>query len=85
MIANALTALRLLLIGPLVWGIARPGALAVGGLLACVLAGIASDFFDGKAARRYGTLDTAASRNLISHAGHWSGFLRNSKIFVAEI
>lgn len=55
MIANALTALRLLLIGPVVWGITCPGDLAAGGLLACVLAGIATDFFDGKAARRYGS------------------------------
>lgn len=55
MIANTLTALRLVLAVPVAWGIARPGTLPAGALLGCVFVAIASDLLDGFAARKTGT------------------------------
>jgi phosphatidylglycerophosphate synthase len=55
MIANALTAVRLVLAVPVAWGIARPGTLPPGAILGCVLIAMATDLLDGIVARRYGT------------------------------
>lgn len=55
MMANVLTALRLMLAAPVAWGIAIPGTLPTGGLLACVFIAIASDVLDGIVARKTGT------------------------------
>lgn len=62
MIANALTALRLLLVLPVAWACASPGLLPPPLLLALVVVAIASDYFDGKLARRFGT---ASSRGML--------------------
>lgn len=66
MIANALTAVRLVLAVPVAWGIARPGTLPPGAILACVLTAIATDLLDGIVARRYGT--ASAGGRLYDHA-----------------
>lgn len=55
MIANALTALRLLLAIPVAWACASPGLLAPPLLLTLVALAVASDYFDGRLARRFGT------------------------------
>lgn len=62
MIANALTALRLLLALPVAWACASPGLLPPPLLLALVVVALASDYFDGKLARRFGT---ASSRGML--------------------
>ncbi len=59
MIANALTALRLLLAVPVTLGLARPELLAPEWLLSCIVVAIASDFLDGAVARRMGTASPA--------------------------
>lgn len=66
MIANTLTALRLVLAVPVAWGIARPGTLPAGAILGCVLAAIATDVLDGIVARRSGT--ASAAGRLYDHA-----------------
>ncbi|MEX0618448.1 MAG: CDP-alcohol phosphatidyltransferase family protein [Pseudohongiellaceae bacterium] len=59
MIANALTALRLLLIGPVTAAFARPELMAPALLLALIAIAIASDFLDGAVARWRGTASSA--------------------------
>ncbi len=55
MIANALTALRLLLAIPVAWACASSGLLPPQLLLTLVALAVASDYFDGRLARRFGT------------------------------
>ena len=66
MIANTLTAFRLVLAVPVAWGIAHPGALPAGAVLGCVLVAIATDLLDGIAARKTGT--ASAGGRLYDHA-----------------
>lgn len=62
MIANLLTALRLLLVIPVAWALADPTLVAPMVLFAMLLAAIASDYFDGKLARRF---STASSKGML--------------------
>ena len=66
MLAHSLTALRLLLALPVAAGMARPELLAPPLLLSLLLVAIASDWLDGKAARRFGTASPAGQ--LFDHA-----------------
>jgi phosphatidylglycerophosphate synthase len=61
-IANVLTALRLLLALPVALACADPALLSPLLLVALVAIAVASDYFDGKLARRYGT---ASSRGML--------------------
>lgn len=53
--ANLLTGLRLLLIIPVSWGLALPGAINAWLVLLMILTAIVTDYFDGKVARARGT------------------------------
>lgn len=53
--ANLLTGLRLLLIFPVSWGLAFPGAINPWLILGLILVAIVTDYFDGKVARSLGT------------------------------
>lgn len=64
--ANLLTALRLFLIVPVVYGLANPGSMPAYWLALLFLLAIASDFFDGKVARATGT---ASSRGMLFDHG----------------
>ncbi len=55
MIANALTILRLLLALPVAFACANPELLPPSLLVTLVAVAVASDYFDGKLARRFGT------------------------------
>lgn len=66
MLAHLLTALRLLLALPVAAGMARPELLGPPLLLGLLLLAIASDWLDGKAARRFGTASPAGQ--LFDHA-----------------
>lgn len=66
MIANLLTALRLLLAIPVAWALAEPTLVAPTVLFAMLLAAIASDYFDGKMARRF---NTASSKGMLFDHG----------------
>lgn len=59
MIANCLTALRLVLAVPVALGFAWPGFIGPWLLFGCILIAIASDFLDGIMARRMGTASSA--------------------------
>lgn len=65
MIANLLTAMRLLLVIPVAWSLADPTLVAPTVLFAMLLAAIASDYFDGKLARRFNT--ASANGMLFDH------------------
>jgi phosphatidylglycerophosphate synthase len=60
--ANLLTTLRLLLIAPVVYGLANPGSMPAYWLALLFLLAIASDFFDGKVAR---ATNTASARGML--------------------
>ncbi|MFT6092198.1 MAG: phosphatidylglycerophosphate synthase [Pseudohongiellaceae bacterium] len=60
--ANLLTSLRLLLIAPVVYGLANPGSMPAYWLALLFLLAIASDFFDGKVAR---ATNTASARGML--------------------
>ena len=60
--ANLLTTLRLLLIAPVVYGLANPGSMPPYWLALLFLLAIVSDFFDGKVAR---ATDTASARGML--------------------
>jgi phosphatidylglycerophosphate synthase len=60
--ANLLTTLRLLLIVPVVYGLANPGSMPAYWLALLFLLAIVSDFFDGKVAR---ATDTASARGML--------------------
>lgn len=60
--ANLLTTLRLLLIAPVVYGLANPGSMPAYWLALLFLLAIVSDFFDGKVAR---ATDTASARGML--------------------
>lgn len=62
MIANLLTSLRLLLVVPVAWALADPTLVAPMVLFTMLLAAIASDYFDGKLARRF---NTASSKGML--------------------
>lgn len=57
--ANLLTALRLLLIAPVVYGIINPETIPGIGMVGLLLIAIASDYFDGKIARATNTASPA--------------------------
>lgn len=66
MIANLLTALRLCLVIPVAWACAHPEWLPPSALMLMMLVAIASDYFDGKVARR---MNTASARGqLFDHS-----------------
>ena len=60
--ANLLTTLRLLLIAPVVYGLANPGSMPAYWLALLFLLAIVSDFFDGKVAR---ATNTASARGML--------------------
>ena len=62
MIANALTAIRLLLVLPMAFALARPDLLAPWLVALLLSVAIASDYLDGPVARRAGT---ASSRGML--------------------
>ncbi len=64
--ANLLTGLRLLLILPVSWGLALPGAIDSWLLLGMILTAIMTDILDGKIARAQGTV--SARGMLFDHA-----------------
>jgi phosphatidylglycerophosphate synthase len=64
--ANLLTTLRLLLIGPVVYGLANPGSIPAYWLALLFLLAIASDFLDGKIAR---AMNTASARGMLFDHG----------------
>lgn len=66
MLANLLTALRLLLALPVAAGFARPDLMSPAVLLALLLAAVASDLLDGFVARRTGT--ASAAGQLFDHS-----------------
>lgn len=59
MIANLLTSLRLLLVIPVAWACAKPESFPSYFLLAMLVVAIATDYFDGKVARRMETASAA--------------------------
>ena len=64
--ANALTAVRLLLVLPMAAALARPNLLAPGIVALVLCVAIASDYFDGPIARRTGT--ASAKGQLFDHS-----------------
>lgn len=66
MIAHALTGLRLLLAIPVAWACADPDLMPGALLLLLILVAVATDFFDGRLARRLGTGSPAGM--LFDHA-----------------
>ena len=64
--ANLLTALRLLLIAPVVYGLANPGSMPAYWLALLFLLAITSDFLDGKVARASNT--ASAGGMLFDHS-----------------
>lgn len=64
--ANLLTTLRLLLIAPVVYGLANPGSMPAYWLALLFLLAIASDFLDGKVAR---ATNTASARGMLFDHG----------------
>jgi phosphatidylglycerophosphate synthase len=64
-VANLLTILRLLLIAPVVYGLANPGSMPAYWLALLFLLAIASDFLDGKVARATNT--ASATGMLFDH------------------
>lgn len=64
--ANLLTTLRLLLIAPVVYGLASPGSMPAYWLAFLFLLAIASDFLDGKVAR---AMNTASARGMLFDHG----------------
>ncbi|MFK7862796.1 MAG: CDP-alcohol phosphatidyltransferase family protein [Pseudohongiellaceae bacterium] len=60
--ANFLTALRLILIMPIAYGLANPGSMPGFWIVILLLLAIASDFLDGKVARALGT---ASARGML--------------------
>lgn len=66
MIANLLTALRLLLVIPVAWSLADPTLFTPLVLFAMLVAAIASDYFDGKLARKF---NTASSKGMLFDHG----------------
>ena len=64
--ANLLTGLRLLLIFPVSWGLAVPGAVASWLVMACIVIAIITDYYDGIVARATGT--ATARGMLFDHA-----------------
>lgn len=65
MIANLLTALRLLLVIPVAWSCADPERFPSAALLLMIALAIATDFFDGKVARYMNT--ASAKGQLFDH------------------
>jgi len=65
LIANLLTALRLLLVIPVAWSCAEPERFPPWALLVMILLAIASDYFDGKVARYMNT--ASAKGQLFDH------------------
>jgi phosphatidylglycerophosphate synthase len=64
-VANLLTIMRLLLIAPVVYGLANPGSMPAYWLALVFLLAIASDFLDGKVARATNT--ASATGMLFDH------------------
>jgi phosphatidylglycerophosphate synthase len=65
-VANLLTIMRLLLIAPVVYGLANPGSMPAYWLALLFLLAIASDFLDGKVAR---ATNTASAKGMLFDHG----------------
>jgi phosphatidylglycerophosphate synthase len=64
--ANALTAIRLALVAPIAWALARPGFMPAAAVALLLLVAIASDVLDGAVARKRGT--ASAGGMLFDHS-----------------